>query len=76
MINWDETKPFKCNNCDDGWRHAIGNCVICGYGPAPKWHNLPSTRQELAMALASVGIFGLVAEAIIVKHDFVADEQN
>lgn len=28
-------KIVKCSHCNPGFRNVIGNCVICGSGPAP-----------------------------------------
>jgi hypothetical protein len=26
---------IKCMHCPDGYRHPVGNCVLCGWGPSP-----------------------------------------
>lgn len=46
----------KCRHCPDGYRSVIGNCVICGWGPAPGAINfwgepLPKTRREKQAAI-------------------------
>lgn len=28
-------KAIKCKHCEDGYRHQVGNCVLCNYGLAP-----------------------------------------
>lgn len=40
-----------CRHCDAGYRHVVGNCVVCGYGPAPgsvNFHGepMPATDAE------------------------------
>ena|SRR5215831_17002097 len=58
----------KCPYCAHGWRHPVGNCVLCGWGPAPAlpWEcygldHKPETLAEHAMGLASIGIAGELA---------------
>jgi hypothetical protein len=36
-------EPVACNHCVPGLRHPIGNCYVCGWGPAPahiSWYGL------------------------------------
>jgi hypothetical protein len=42
----------KCRHCPEGYRLWVGNCVICGWGPAPGAIDpLPKTKREKAAAL-------------------------
>lgn len=67
-FEWDGSKPIKCRYCEHGWRHFVGNCVLCGWGPAPgALSRNPKDELEYAEALASVGIMGVDAETIIQK---------
>lgn len=45
-----------CNRCEAGWRHPVGNCVVCGCGPSPAAVNfwgepLPSTHYEKSVVV-------------------------
>lgn len=53
---YDGSRPVRCAHCEDGWRHAVGNCVLCGLGPAPGKVDKPVTYAEMVAALASVGV--------------------
>lgn len=46
----------KCSYCENGFRHPVGNCVLCGCGPAPgnMWP-LPTTPAEEQLALLRLG---------------------
>jgi hypothetical protein len=28
-------EKLKCTYCVPGYRHPVGNCVLCGWGPSP-----------------------------------------
>lgn len=56
ILKHDGSEPVKCSHCDDGWRHVVGNCVLCGCGPSPWGLDIPQTAQEKIAALATVGI--------------------
>lgn len=48
--------PIKCSDCDEGYSHPVGNCVICGCGPAPgavNFHGepMPQTPHEKKIVL-------------------------
>lgn len=49
-----EVGAVACRHCAEGARHRVGNCVLCGCGPAPGAEDLPPVdddRQRLgAMA--------------------------
>lgn len=30
-----ENMQVKCRYCVPGYRHSVGNCFICGWGPSP-----------------------------------------
>jgi len=68
-IKDDGSEPVECKSCDHGLRHKVGNCVICGCGPAPglAWSRKPETPEELALALTTVGVYGRKAGSIINK---------
>lgn len=52
---WDD--PVKCRHCEAGYRHRVGNCVLCGCGPAPfKIEPLPVTDADRRRALAGIGV--------------------
>lgn len=35
LANRDDETNVKCNHCAAGYRHRIGNCILCGHGPSP-----------------------------------------
>ena len=43
----------KCSRCEEGYRHPVGNCVLCGSGPAPGgFDEIPSKRDRQARFMA------------------------
>jgi hypothetical protein len=37
----------KCLHCEAGYRHPVGDCDVCGNGPAPgRTYDLPKTDTE------------------------------
>lgn len=46
---------LKCDGCAAGWRHRVGNCVLCGRGPAP-WNpsKFPQTDPGRVLALKAL----------------------
>lgn len=46
-----ELGAVRCSKCP-GVRHRVGDCEICGYGPAPgRRYPLPTNRAEEDAAL-------------------------
>jgi hypothetical protein len=46
---------LECRYCKGGWRHYVGNCVICGCGPAPgAVEFIPQNDAEKERALAGL----------------------
>jgi len=44
-----------CLHCEKGWRHVIGNCVLCGDGPSPAAiEHPPKTLKGKYLALRSL----------------------
>ncbi len=46
----------KCIHCEEGYRYPAGNCVVCGWGPAPGAINfdgepMPTTAEERRIVL-------------------------
>lgn len=54
MLNDDLRKigAHECLHCEVGWRHPVGNCVLCGCGPAPgAIDHIPQNEEEKRYAL-------------------------
>jgi hypothetical protein len=56
MPSFSMDGAIKCRHCDEGFRHPVGNCVLCGYGPAPGAVDIPTTEYERAEALARLAV--------------------
>lgn len=56
MPTFDMTGAVKCPRCADGYRHPVGNCVLCGSGPAPGAEDLPTDAAGRAAALAALAM--------------------
>lgn len=62
------TRAVKCSRCKDGYRHPVGNCVLCDAGPSrasnfgwpdPSGKGLtkkPKTDEEKFMALGELNM--------------------
>lgn len=47
----------KCRDCERGLRHPVGNCVLCGRGPAPgAMEYLPKTEVGIELAITIMSI--------------------
>lgn len=67
----DET-PVRCRHCPRGFRHPVGNCVVCGCGPAPgavNWFGEPMPETELEKQIVVWKLFNNV-------HPPTLDGQN
>ena len=53
---FDLAGAIKCHHCAEGYRHPVGNCVLCGWGPAPGAEDRPETPEARARALAELAV--------------------
>lgn len=46
---------YECGRCRDGIRHPLGNCIVCGRGPAPgAVEHLAKTKKAKEAAMQAL----------------------